>query len=234
MLKSFGLGNQQGGNKMTKQEQQVIISSYLGDAYWMRQKRTLRIKFGGYVKNYLEYKQSLITTLQHSKLWGSVNKKSILYEFTVGKNEILNALKEADFWKVEKTLGGLTELGFALLMFDDGTFHRQLKYYSLSIGQVYSLKFADNFVSFINKKFELHGTRHKTIGCRGYFIQFKVHDTPMIAKILKKYDDHDYIYKIPPSETIVKIASRYKDMPKDLEGRRAYDIVRSLGKPKES
>ncbi len=219
---------------MTKEEKQLIISSYLGDAHWMRQKRALRIKFGGYVKNYLEYKQSLITTLQHSKLWGSVNRKNILYEFTVGKNQILNTLKEATFWKVEEVLGGLTDLGFALLIFDDGTFHQQLEYYCLSIGQVYTLKFADKFVFFINKKFKVHGTRHKTIGCRGYFIQFKVCDTPIIAEILKKYSDHDYVYKIPPSETIVKIASRYKDMPKDLEGRRAYDIVRSLGKLKES
>jgi hypothetical protein len=219
---------------MTNQEKQLIISSYLGDAYWMKQKRVLRIKFGGYVKNYLEYKQSLISTLQHSKLWGSVNKKSILYEFTVGKNKILDSLKEENFWTVEKKLGGLNELGFALLMFDDGTYHRKNNYYCLSIGKVYSYNFANNFTNYINKKFNLRGTRHKTIGCKGYFIQFKVHNTPTIANILNKFSNHDYKYKIPPPETIVKIASRYKDIPKDLEGRRAYNIVRSLQKCKES
>jgi len=218
---------------MTQNEKQLIISSYTGDAYWMKQKRCLRIKFGNYVKNYLEYKHSLVTTLQKSKIWGSVNRKNILYEFTVGKSPILNELKEENFWTIEKQLGPINELGLALLIFDDGSFHKTLNYYNLYIGKYYSKNFAEQFNSLLNDKFILHGARHKQKGAKGHFIQYKVYDTPKIATILNKFNEHDYIYKIPSSETIAKYASRYKDIPKDLGGKRAYDIVRSLGKLKE-
>jgi len=219
---------------MTKKEKQLIISSYTGDSYWMRQKRVLRIKFGGYVKNYLEYKHSLITTIQKSNLWGSVNRKNILYEFTLGKSDTLNKLKESSFWEVERALGPIDQLGFALLIFDNGSFHKTLNYYNLYIGKEYSKRFATQFENLLNTKFGLHSTYHKQKGAKGYFLQFKVYDTPTIANILNKFNNHDYKYKIPSSETIAKYASRYKDIPKDLRGRRAYDIVRSLEKSKEN
>jgi hypothetical protein len=219
---------------MTEIEKQIVLSSYLGDCYWMRQKRTLRIKFGGYVKSYLEYKWALITTMQKSKIWGSQNKKNILYEFTVGKSKELDKLKLLNFWKICKEIGDLSELGLALLIFDNGSFHKTLLYYELCVGKYYEKSFANRFCEYLNIHFNINGTVHKTRGARGYIIQFKVYDTPIIAQILKKFSNHTYSYKIPSPETIAKIASRYKDMPKDLEGRRAYDIVRSLGKLKES
>jgi len=218
---------------MTKEEQQVIISSYLGDSQWMRQKRKLRIKFGGYCKSYIEYKHSLITTMQKSKIWGSVNRKNILYEFTVGSSSFLDSLKESSFWEVEEKLDGINDLGLALLIFDDGTLNKNSNYYVLCIGKEYSCKFAQGFEKFINNKFSLHATKHKHPQCRGYNLQFKTCDTPKIANILTQYNNHDYKYKIPPSETIAKYASRYKDIPKDLGGRKAYDIVRSSRKLEE-
>ena len=218
---------------MTKEEQQLIISSYLGDSQWIRQKRKLRIKFGGYCKSYIEYKHSLITTMHKSKIWGSVNRKNILYEFTVGGSNLLDNLKESSFWEVEQKLDGISDLGLALLIFDDGTFHKSLNYYVLCIGKEYSYKFAKNFEEFINNKFSLHSTRHKHPQSRGYNLQFKTCDTSKIATILTQYSNHDYTYKIPPPETIAKYASRYKDIPKDLGGKKAYDIVRSSRKLEE-
>ena len=204
---------------MTDIEKQLIHSSYLGDAYWMRQKIKLRIKFGGYVKNYIEWKHSLITTLQKSKVWGSVNRKNILYEFTTGNSSELDALKEASYTDIKSILGELDELGFAIIMFDNGTFDRNHNYYYLCIVKYYSKKFANNLNNALNKKFELNGSLRKAPKVTNYNIQYKVKDTPIIASMLLKYSSHDYSYKIPSSETIAKLASRYKVVSKDLGSR---------------
>lgn len=219
---------------MTQQEIQLILSSNIGDAYWMKQKKTLRIKFGSYTKSYLQFKHNLITTIQKSKIWKSKNYKKFLYEFTIGKDSVLNSLKESTFFDLIKRLGDLDELGFALLVFDNGTFTTNRQQYNLSIGRQYSKKLAINFSKYIKTKFRLSPTICKNFQSRGYYLYFPTYDTPKIAKMLIASNCKAYQYKIAPPETISKTESRYKDIPNNLRGHRAYDIVRTVKKLTEN
>ena len=199
---------------MNNAEKQLVISSYIGDCYWMRQKTVLRLKFGGYNKEYLNYKRALISTCQKSKLWASKNRDNILYEFTMGKSALLNKIKEYSFWEVLQELGDMHDLGFALQLYDNGSFHKTHKYYVLSIGKEYGEKFAKRYSNYLFNRFNIKGAYRKMVGCRGYFIQFAKMSTPKIAKILKKFPIKSYSYKIPSSETISDIESRVQEYSK--------------------
>ncbi len=204
---------------MTDNDKQIIINSYLGDAHWMEKKRTVTARFNGRNKEYLKFKRNFIDNLHHSKIWTSINRGIPLYTFTIYKNEFLTSLKGKSLFEVFKIIGDMDYLGFSLWIYDDGTLTKDKHNYVVSIKKraVKNKKTAEKFIEYINKIFKLNGSMRFY---KGYFrCEFKVKDTPIIVAILNQFSTkHEYKYKIPSSETIAKIASRYEDVSKRLTG----------------
>lgn len=233
------MGNQQ---LCTLEEEQLIISGILGDGCVYKAKDCLNmsIKFECIYKEYLNFKQSLITSLKNTEIKERINngyKNNKIYSLYLGVNPLI------DFYfklSLEEKLNKLNELGLALWIYDDGSLHKEKLFYNLC---THSFTKEDNLIiiDFLNKKFNIKAslrTENKKDGRVFYYISInKFSGSDKINTILNKYKIECFSYKLWSSQTSQEwrtLEDQWKRGPLDtnfksyyLKNKSKEDIVES-------
>lgn len=186
---------------------QVILTGVLGDG---------RIDLNGIHcyyrsncihKEYLEFKRSFISNIS-TEIKEKINggfKKSTIYSFSTKNHPDITKIGLSS---LEDNLKRLTELGIALWIYDDGSFHQKKHFYNINTQAFSEQEHDDLLIPFLHSR-DIKATKRierKKDGRVFYYCSINKRDgSDVIMRLLNKYPIECYKYKTISSETIESI-----------------------------
>jgi hypothetical protein len=199
--------NQQGDN-LTIEQQQVILTGSFGDGFICKTKSNKSYYVTNCIhKDYLIYKIGLLKNLCTGHIREYINqgyKQNTIYSF----NSIYSlGITQFNALSLEEKLKKFTDLGIALWFYDDGSLHHKNYFYNLN-----THKFCQEVNEDILKPyFNTLGMYPKVLrdkkkdGRIFYYLHFSKHKGAFeISNILSKYYIECFKYKLWSSTTIQK------------------------------
>lgn len=197
--------------ELNNEQVQVLLTGRFGDGCLC--KSTGNKEYHYYTnciyEEYLQFKSSLLGNLvSDAGIKSSTNrgfKDNVIYKFATHSSPLITSIAELS---IEEALNLMDELGLALLIYDDGSLHKDKLFYNINT-QAYSKEVNSNLIApFLFKKFNIKAiptTERKKDGREYCYLRVGKWDgSEIITNILGKYFVPCYNYKLWSSETIQK------------------------------
>jgi len=218
---------------LTKNEIQLLLSLYFGDGCYTKGslKGEYMISTSCIHKDYLEYKQELISSLKCSKIRYSKNegykKNGMIHRWGINSHKSITKLYLSSF---EEKLKMLDELGLALWFYDDGSLHKKALFYNLCTH------------SFTIEEQELILSRLLDFGIKGhllkenkkdgrvfyYIVVNKCDGAHLVSKIMSKIKIESLKYKLWSSTTIQEWSTLQEEWKSKESGKTFTSFVRAF------
>jgi hypothetical protein len=190
---------------LSREEQNIIIGTLLGDANIKKRDRTscLRIAHSFKQEEYMNWKIAKLSFLgisEHTKKRRIINNREVnMIYFATRTHPVFNYYRNL-FYRfgrkilTKDILRKLNPQSLAIWICDDGSYSATQSYIILCTNS-YSLEEHELMKKFFNEKFGLN----PTIGFRDkkyYYLRFKQKDTKKLIAIIKSYLPKSMLYKI--------------------------------------
>lgn len=222
---------------LTEEQIQVLLTGKFGDGCFVQTPNQVYYGACCIYKEYIDFKAHLLGDLV-SKITTVENKgfkEGIIYRFfTLADPRICLIADES----LEDSLNRMTDLGFALWVYDDGSKHKDKEFYQINT-QKYPKEVVESlFVPFLKNRFNITAIptiERKKDGREFWYLRIsKYQGADIINTILQKYPIECFKYKMWGSETIQKWSKLQEELKNEgidiysLEARTVSALLRKI------
>lgn len=222
---------------LTEKQIQVLLTGKFGDGCFVQTPNQVYYGACCIHKEYIDFKAHLLGDMV-SKTTAVQNKgfkEGIIYRlFTIADPRICLIADES----LEDSLNRMTDLGFALWIYDDGSKHKDKEFYQINTQKYSKETIQSLFVPFLKNKFNITAVptvERKKDGREFWYLRIsKYQGADIINSILQKYPIDCFKYKMWGSETIQKWSKLQEKLKSEgidiysLEARAVSALLRKI------
>ena len=192
---------------LTEEQIQVLLTGKFGDGCFIQTPNQAYYGACCIHKEYIEFKAHLLGDMV-SKIIVVENKGfkgGLIYRFFTSADPRICLIADES---LEDSLNRMTDLGFALWVYDDGSKHKDKEFYQINTQKYSKENLESLFVPFLKDRFNITAIptiERKKDGREFWYLRIsKYQGADIINSILQKYPVECFRYKMWGSETIQK------------------------------